>query len=264
MCLFGLSRLDYNAFKPMLSSVPFVSSIGDIGGENEAGAVSNVDDETNTDDDKAISLPGSFSKEALEGENISLEFKWEYDFAKWTQTMEVSQKSYEVYKNKNRSIIGSDYKRYINDADDDEFIKGIADGMCKSGEDEGYDELGQLELMISFVQGLDYIADEDEDGNEIEYPKYPIETLVDGGGDCEDTAILLASLIKAEGYGVALICMPDHVAVGISGEGVEGLGSYYEYDGKKYYYVETTAQNWPIGEIPDDYKGKSVELLVVN
>jgi hypothetical protein len=30
-----------------------------------------------------------------------------------------------------------------------------------------------------------------------ETPRYPLETLLSGGGDCEDTSILFASLIKA-------------------------------------------------------------------
>lgn len=262
-CLFGLSRLDYDAFKPALSSMPFVSSGDGISEENEAGAVSNAEGADGDSENKAVTIPGSYSQAALNGEEINLSFKWKYDFATWTQTMSVSRKSYEYYKNKNRSIVDTDYKRYIEDTDDDEVIKALADGMSKTGADNGYDEYKQLELIISFVQGLEYIPDEDEDGNEIEYPKYPLETLVDGGGDCEDTAILLASLLRAKGYGVALICMPEHIAVGIKGDAVEGVGSYYEYAGSKYYYIETTAQNWPIGEIPDDYKGKEVELVVI-
>lgn len=263
VCLIGLSSLDYKALSPALRTVPFVS-LDEKNDENNAGEVLNDEDTTTvTDDKKSVSLPGKFSQGALNGDKISLDFNWSYDFAEWTERMEVSEKSYEIYKNKSRSMIGMDYKHYIYDEDDDAFIKKLADSMCSSAENQGYDELGQLEVIISFVQSLDYIKDLDEDGNEIEYPKYPIETLVDGGGDCEDTCILLASLLRARGYGVAIICLSDHVAVGIKGDAVEGIGSYYEYGGNKYYYIETTAENWPIGEIPDDYKGKQAEVVVI-
>jgi hypothetical protein len=58
-----------------------------------------------------------------------------------------------------------------------------------------------------------------------ETPRWPIETLVEGGGDCEDVAILIASMLKAAdaGYRVKLLYInfddpthlgdPNHVIV---------------------------------------------------
>ncbi|MEM3389433.1 MAG: hypothetical protein QXQ64_02505 [Candidatus Bathyarchaeia archaeon] len=42
-----------------------------------------------------------------------------------------------------------------------------------------------------------------------ETPRYPLETLVGGGGDCEDMAILIASMLKAApvNYNVSLVYM---------------------------------------------------------
>lgn len=49
-----------------------------------------------------------------------------------------------------------------------------------------------------------------------------------------------------------MICIPgEHVAVGVKGKDLPG--AYYEYEGARYYYVETTATGWSIGEIPDEY-----------
>ncbi len=230
---------------------------------NEAGGVSNTEDASAADGRAAVTIPGSYSRAALDGENKVLEYSWDYNFAKWTQTMEIPVRSYEYFKNKRRNMNGTDYRVYIEDKADDEFIKNIADSMCANGEKNGYDDFAQLELMVSFVQGLDYIEDKDADGNDIEYPKYPVETLCDKGGDCEDSCILLASLIRARGYGVALLRLPDHVAVGIKGSPESVMGSYYELNGERYYYIETTSENWPIGEIPDQYKGIDAEVLVI-
>lgn len=50
-----------------------------------------------------------------------------------------------------------------------------------------------------------------------EYPKYPVETLVEGG-DCEDKSILLAAILRAMGYRTALLVFsgnPGHIAVGV-------------------------------------------------
>ena len=83
-----------------------------------------------------------------------------------------------------------------------------------------------------------------------EYPRYPLETLFDRGGDCEDTSILVAALLDRMGYDICLLILSkaNHCAVGVSLDGV--TGSYYNHDGKKYYYLETTGEGWEIGDIP--------------
>ena len=54
------------------------------------------------------------------------------------------------------------------------------------------------------------------------------------------------------GYGVVLISPPGHMAVGVKGgEGI--YGTYWKYEGSKYYYVETTGDGYGIGRIPPEY-----------
>ncbi len=72
-----------------------------------------------------------------------------------------------------------------------------------------------------------------------EVPRMPLETLLAGGGDCEDTAILYASMVKAApvDWKVSMVLMngnnpydrhnPDHVAVQVD-------------TGKELYIIETT------------------------
>ena len=231
---------------------------------NEAGKVKNDEENSSTDGKKSISLPGGFSEAAIKGDVKHVDYKWDYNFSNWSQQMDIPVRTYEYYRNKSRSMGGTDYRKYVEDTSDDGFIKDVAENMSRNGAENGYNELQQLELIISFVQGFDYTKDKAEDGSETEYPKYPIETLYDKGGDCEDTCILLASLIRAKGYGVAFIRLEKHMAIGIKGDGSFGSGSYYELDGNKYYYIETTATGWGIGEIPDEYKGMEAEVLVID
>jgi len=123
---------------------------------------------------------------------------------------------------------------------------------------EAFGELEKVEFVAAFVQSFPYTSDSVTTSYD-EYPRYPIETLVDSGGDCEDTSILIASLLNSMNYGVAIIILPDHSAVGVLGR--EGIyGSYYEYEGGKYYYLETTNTGWGIGEIPDEHKGATANL----
>jgi hypothetical protein len=61
------------------------------------------------------------------------------------------------------------------------------------------------------------------------------------------------------GYGVVMIGPPGHMAVGVKGgEGI--YGTYWNYEGSKYYYLETTGDGWDIGEIPPEYEGLDAEI----
>lgn len=117
----------------------------------------------------------------------------------------------------------------------------------------------RLEFVASFVQGaLPYVSEEGE------YPKYPAETLVEGG-DCEDKSILLAALLRALGYKVALLVFdgdPGHMAVGVDCPGCRG--AYYLHDGVKYFYLETTQPGWAPGEVPPEFVGARARLYPVS
>lgn len=84
-----------------------------------------------------------------------------------------------------------------------------------------------------------------------DWPKYPIETLIEGG-DCEDTSILMAALLDQMGYDVIILKCPGHVAVGVWCEGC--YGTYFRFRGRRYFYLETTAPGWGVGQIPREYK----------
>jgi hypothetical protein len=121
----------------------------------------------------------------------------------------------------------------------------------------------KVEFLIDFVQNLPYIPDDVSTGYD-DYSKRLTETLVDGGGDCEDSSIMLASLLSSEpfGYGTALLLPPKHAAIGVKG-GNDISGYYYEYEGTRYYYIESTGRGWNVGEIPDEYRGKEATILPI-
>ncbi|RYD05922.1 hypothetical protein N752_06670 [Desulforamulus aquiferis] len=47
--------------------------------------------------------------------------------------------------------------------------------------------------------------------------------------------------------------------MGVKGENLSGV--YYEFQGEKYYYVETTGTGWKIGQIPDEYRDRKAQIL---
>lgn len=128
-----------------------------------------------------------------------------------------------------------------------EMASRLAGAFERRAEHLEMDEWMLLNMVVDFVQSLEYQAEAGE------YPKYPVETLVDGGGDCEDTAILLAALLDQLGMDCILLSPPGHMAVGVAVQGLDAKS--YLWSGKKYYYVETTGLNWSIGAIPPAYAG---------
>lgn len=144
-----------------------------------------------------------------------------------------------------------DYSLYVFDPYDDAYIDMIAD-LLISGL-AGQTDLYKINFAASFVQNLNYEPDpsiEDID----EYPRYPTETLGNDGGDCEDLAILITSLLDRMGYNVALLRIPKHMAVGVQlDQSIPGKKHYTD----NYYFLESTSAGSSLGDIPSSSNSPS-------
>jgi hypothetical protein len=198
---------------------------------------------------KKVEQPGGF---------ISREYTWEYASKEWTWELQIPQALYEYYQEIPRPPTAN-YSVYVTHPQDDTLIEHLVSQIERTAQEEGFGHFEKVGYAASFVQNLPYTADSVTTPYD-EYPRYPIETLVDNGGDCEDTSILLASLLNAMGYGSILILFPgNHCAVGVLGN--EGIyGTYYEYGGDNYFYIETTNSGWRVGEMPGELEGASANL----
>jgi len=174
--------------------------------------------------------------------------------------------SYTTYKSgharRSKKSRGKGYSGFV----DYELTSGNATGfsrlLAEDAEALGFSGRTAIEFVIDFVQALPYVPDDVSTGYD-DYPKYVLETVCELGGDCEDTAILLASLLEADGFGydMVLIQPPSHMAVGIWNENPSGY--YWEHEGRKYAYVETTGAGWGVGEIPSEYEGEQAYVYQV-
>ena len=174
-------------------------------------------------------------------------------------SLNLSKELYEKYKTKERTFVGFIYagnNTYLDISDyicmDCPYLMPLIDQLNHTKD--------PLEYTIRFVQSISYKKDISMGYDE--YPKYPIETLYEGDGDCEDSSILLASILESLGYDVLLVYYPGHVAIAVKDNG-SFEGTYYSYKGKKYYYVETTSMGWKIGEIPDEYLGEDAIVVPI-
>lgn len=154
---------------------------------------------------------------------------------------------------------GPGYRRYVEGALSRGPVERLTATLASLASDRDVDPLS---LAIEVVQSLPY-QPESVDAGADEHIKYPTETLVEGGGDCEDTAVLLASILQSAPYEMecALVHPPDHVGLGIAGEGF--VGTYYLREGTEYFYVETTGTGWEIGELPQEYADSTAKVYPV-
>jgi len=175
-------------------------------------------------------------------------YTWSYSGYTNEYSIGIPGEMYDYYKNQTHR--SHQFDRYALTDRDRVVLNEIGDKFKEMGDERGYSDEENIMNLISFIQAIPYALDSVTTGFE-EYPRYPIETLADGCGDCEDTAILAAALLYEMGYDVVLLEFPQHLALGIAG-GEKTMGAYYEYNDTKYFYVETTTIGWKIGEVPDD------------
>ena len=181
-------------------------------------------------------------------------YRWDYDDETFVISYSFDPTSYTAYRELDHRVYHySDFVEFATPDDPD--VEAIAQQLRTHATEAGYTSpTAELNFLLHFVQSLKYAID--EVGGAIgEYPRFPVETLVDEMGDCEDTALLLISLAEALDYEAALILLPDatptsgHAAAGLAGSGLGG--TYFEKDGTRFFYAETTDRGWEVGEIPE-------------
>lgn len=193
---------------------------------------------------KAIILPVMLLVSAQTGQSKYREHSWKANGATHRLGVNIPDHIYDHYKAIPRTY---NYSSYVVEDAKYLTIPAVSEALANKGRSLGYTEWQTITLIINFVQNLEYRTETGE------YPRYPAETLAEAGGDCEDTSILLAAMLKHLGYDCILLSPEGHMSVGLHVSGFNG--QYYPYQDKPYYYIETTGKNWKLGEIPSTYAG---------
>lgn len=177
---------------------------------------------------------------------------------------------------------GNDYSRMADFCIINDTVNDIANGLktlyYKSyGTDVSLSDQNFADFLLAFVN-LCYtyplnsgMPDYYEYG-QVEYWAYPMETIYHNMGDCEDTAILCASLFKACGFDSAVVIMPGHAISAVALDSFTGSDVIYSYrvapfyqtlNGKTYYGCETTLvdNSYGVGYISSSYSNGKYELL---
>jgi hypothetical protein len=190
-------------------------------------------------------------------------YSWLFDGQSFQVLLDISAKDYYDYKS---SPVSRGYLSDIQKASfityQDPIVMDLANRLSVIADGRGYSALEKANLILSFVTHIKYSFDNESAGRD-EYWRFPVETLYDENGDCEDTSILYASLMEALGYDAILVEPPGHLAVGLACPGAHG--TYYSFESKEYFICETTGENyyWSVGEMPPSYRGVSPDLIQV-
>jgi hypothetical protein len=121
------------------------------------------------------------------------------------------------------------YRALAGDHAQDELYNSLATEFRSVKEKMGLSDDEYVELLTSYAQSLRYETITENPA------KFPVETVVDASGDCDDKSLLLAGLLSHEGFRVALLSFgPEaHMAIGV--------GSVdYRYKNTNYTFIEAT------------------------
>jgi len=190
--------------------------------------------------------------------SVVLRFSWTWEGEVQRLDFAAPWNLYQTYRGRLRTPLVDNYNYgdFVNDPLDDPTLEDLADELWnRAGGDAATATF--VDYTLVFVQcSIEYQAD--PPGSE--WPLYPLETLVDRTGDCEDTSILLVSLLLAKGVASRLAFVdtdkdgtPDHVLVLVPYEDSytgtaceEGL-TILELDGDLYVVAETTRSGDGVG-----------------
>jgi|GEM_PF-621022 PKD repeat protein len=147
-------------------------------------------------------------------DSILYKYVWSYGGTR-SLSLSIPEALYTYYQAQSRGVWSADgYSRFVLDPKDDALMVELRDALLLNNSYQA-----TIENALAFVQKT-VTYQPDPAGSE--YPRYPVETLVDGVGDCEDSAILYASIVRTFGYsqGVLLVALDtdddqvmDHIAV---------------------------------------------------
>lgn len=192
-------------------------------------------------------------------------FRWESHGTDWEWEIAVPKPLYWQYYNQTYRppYTSGDWHKYVVDPDDDAYVESLSANLLTAISSYYSDNTslyyGFLQFALHFVEAAIPYRFDTNDWAMDEWPRYPVETLVEGMGDCEDTAILFASIVRPYVPSVHLIILPGHCAAAVPvdwsyiEQAIFSIG-YYEYGGLYYVMVETTGDppsGWLIGQLPE-------------
>jgi len=153
------------------------------------------------------------------------------------------------FSNINRRYIGTDSGTYINSTTSSPYIQELSKKLtqnCKSQKE-------MTQNILTYVTNIPYRINHFQAHS-------PQQTIQKNFGDCDDKSNLLISLLHEKNIESYFVLVPHHIFVIVHlDEELYKKGLYL--DGKKFYILESTAENSPIG-FPLQYNINQIEAII--
>ena len=219
--------------------------------------------------DQAQSSYDSLQKQASDLENklnailnttATQYYRFTYKYVSYDWALPVPLRTYFYYKDLPRP---TKYDTMVIDSYADNVMNILSQQVEDAALTNDMKPTDVINLVATFVRSLPH-SDEDARTPFDGYPRYPVETLFDQGGDSEDNSILIASLLIRERYDVVFLLFqqPKHLAVGVNAP--TAIGYRWEYQGNWYYYLEPNEKNWELGELPTPFRGTQPVIIPIS
>ncbi len=193
--------------------------------------------------------------------------------------VQASKSRYEMLLSRDHSVRAvGDYGRFVRDGLTPE-IDETAHQLRQITERDGLHTISEINNVLALAQRFRYALDHEDKGVP-EYPKYPLETMVEDRGDCEDHAIVAAACLVRLGYEVRLVSLeygsgPGHMALAVAGADdlPDAFALRDPLSGQKFYYCEATtdagsrdphAVAFRMGEVPERDRRAKMELILLS
>lgn len=144
---------------------------------------------------------------------------------------------------------------------DSSYVRQVSDEL--SVMTAGMDPVSRAGMVLTFVQTIPYLSDQETRGTS-EYWKYPSETFWDGGGDCEDSSILYASIMNCMGYTTSVAVFSEHAMAGIVLDGLTVDHDSFTENGVTYVFAETTNTSLGLWKTSSRFQASEIVYVVVS
>ncbi len=218
------------------------------------------EDYSGDDDDGTI----EFEIELIDIRTVSpSSWSWIYEGNTYSINQDLEYSTYVHFRSLDHEVGGlTDTSRARFVTPNEPYLIEMANSLNSLAIQQGLSKLETAEMVLEFVRSIDYQFDYISAGVN-EYPKYPIEMLWEGNGDCEDATHLYNSLMETMGYDTVMILLlvkvdknedwGGHAMPGINIEDHSGEYVYWNTGSKaniRFYYAEATGGDSDIGENP--------------
>lgn len=209
-----------------------------------------------------------------EDDRIECSFTWHFNEEPYRKSgrehvfstsVSVPRALYNHFKRQSHAVSDDEsFVQFVNAELGDEVVLTLASRLRQLVLEHGFDRLAEIHLTMAFTLSIAYASDDKE--YDYEYPKFPVETVVEKRGDCEDHAILCGALLHTLGHRCGLVLMSIEEGIGHAAlvveapEPVEGVSFYVREMGTHMFYCEvtpggsttqtTTAVQWWLGMEP--------------